>query len=326
MSRWHAEVDPKGWRKNTKTEGIFNLAWIGESYSTRDRQIDENKKQAEEQTKRERDNQKRAKINKKPDPFNGKLGERTFDADDKYEAIKHLYSLTVQDTHQLNPKFARTAGAVLYRKNCALCTSAFAVSMHGYDVEAMPRDYDSQAPDGNKGWRGFNKIFDVDYSNPDNYILSGTNYRHTAFPSKSELRNNGIIADPPKMPKGAKAAANAIVKKVEGWGNGAYGELDVTWDDYPYDVTRVSGHGLIIFNLNNKVFLFCPQSGELKSSSKEGLADFLTDTVPARTELARLDNAKIKSNIPDSELFKMLKVKKKDKLEEALDKIDWSKF
>ena len=120
----------------------------------------------------------------------------------------------------VNPNYSKSKE---YRYNCALCATAAALQARGYDVEAMPRD---------KDWRGPDSVFDIDFANTDNYILTGSKYNISGAPRPSNgkvmVAKNGKVQwiDAPLMPKGSKAATNAIINKVKGWGDGAVGVLN----------------------------------------------------------------------------------------------------
>ena len=78
-----------------------------------------------------------------------------------------------------------------YSYNCPLCTTAAALALRGYDVEAAPRD---------KVWRGFGDVFDFNWKNPDNFVspaskvnYAGTDYRAIrANPDKFTGRTDSV--------------------------------------------------------------------------------------------------------------------------------------
>lgn len=214
------------------------------------------------------------------------------------EKLQHLAKL--QRTNAINPNYKRGQKGDEYtkwHKNCALCTVATALQAQGYDVEAGPRD---------KTWRGTSTVFNINYQNKDNYILGDSGHYTNNAPKVNTRRNgskyifdpNGsnIIEDPPVMPKGAKAAAGAITEKVLGWGNGAVGELSVSWKN------RSSWHSVAIYNDNGIVIIYDGQD----NSKEVDLEKFLKGTWAQRTCLQRLDNAPLRDNV-EKALGKMVK-------------------
>lgn len=205
-----------------------------------------------------------------------------------------------------------------YHHNCALCSTAGILQAQGYDVEAVQRD---------KEWRGPSTVFDVDYSNTDNYISNTSSYGSTGSVKAYESNygnGNYILYKGQKitgvqvMPKGAKAVAKAVEDKVKGWGDGAVGEMSVWWKN------TGSRHSVLVVNQNGNVFIFDGQSNKIKPD----LEKFFSGTYAQRTYLVRYDNAPLKKDVQD-DLKKM--VKKVDRslnasFEKAAKNIDWDKF
>ena len=196
---------------------------------------------------------------------------------------------------QLTPNYAINK---LYRTNCALCATAVVLQALGYNVEAMPRDKNK--------WRGFDSVFEVDYTNTDNYFLSGSRYSITGVPVaingklstiKPGETKSTIIDNPPRAARGADAVAKQIEEKAKGWGNGAVGVLNVSWKD------RNSVHAINIINRNGRILGYDAQSNKVIMD----LSKYMKRTVANRTSLVRLDNAQIKSNIKQETLDKMFK-------------------
>ena len=216
------------------------------------------------------------------DPFNGLFGNRSTE-----DAITRLTNVNARNL--VNPNYAQNT---LYRTNCALCATAVALQAMGYDVEAMPRDKSK--------WRGFDSVFDVDYTNTDNYFLAGSrvgmmgvpsvNYRGALNTTDPNDRLKMVIIDnPPRAARGADAVAKQIVDKAKGWGNGSVGVLNVKWKD------RNSAHAINIINQNGNVYGYDAQSNRVITD----LPKYLKRTTANHTTLVRLDNAPIRSNIKD---------------------------
>lgn len=189
-----------------------------------------------------------------------------------------------------------------YHKNCALCSTAVALQGMGYDVEAMPREKNH--------WRGFGHILDVDYSNTDNYIIGGSKHWSTGHPRyRSGSQEVVVRADendlvksfkpskqPDFMPKGAKEAATMITEKVKSWGNGAIGEMSVSWKE------SSKWHSVTLLNIDGTVKLFDGQDNSITTDIEK----FLKDTYASRTSIVRLDNAKLRKDCQD-DMKKMVK-------------------
>lgn len=223
------------------------------------------------------------------DPFNGALGARSTE-----DAITRL--IDVNEYNLVNPNYAINK---LYRTNCALCATAVVLQALGYNVEAMPKDENR--------WRGFDSIFEVDYTNTDNYFLSGSRYGITGVPRvdihgklntiKPGETKSTIIDNPPRAARGADAVARQIEEKAKGWGNGAVGVLNIRWKD------RNSAHAINIINRNGRIFGYDAQSNKVIMD----LPKYMKRTTANHTTLVRLDNAQIKNNITQETLDKMFK-------------------
>ena len=243
------------------------------------------------------------------DEFEGYLGERSQEnAEDRLDRILD----SPVNAPLINPHF--TEGSA-YQENCALCATALPLYVRGYDIEAMPRD---------AAWRGFNSVFNVDYSNPDNYMLGAASASSSpGLPRISQdivlggKNRDYIMYDGKKVyftptPRGADKVATAIDEKVKGWGDGAIGYLRVKWK------TGVSAHAVNVINHNGQTILYDPQDGS-KLVGKVAITNFLKGTRSVNTSLIRLDNAplKHKSGItPDMQAYsktwgKMFKRKEK---------------
>ncbi len=222
------------------------------------------------------------------DPFNGLLGPRM--NRDSMQAIVDIHA-----SNAVNPNYGK--GDMRYHTNCALCATAVALQAMGYDVEAMPRD---------NTWRGQDSVFHIDTSNPDNYILNGGGNIYSGTPKslmqalyQKHLFGTPVPSNIPTMPRGANAAANAIIQKVQGWGHGAVGMLSVSWQGMN------SSHAINIFNNHGRVVIFDAQCNKMFTD----IPRYLSRTVANNTMLLRLDNASVRHNINASDLQKMVKVR-----------------
>ena len=177
------------------------------------------------------------------DAFNGYFGDRQ-----RISSVADRLN-TLKDYNIINPNFGMSSE---YRKNCALCSTAVALQLEGYNAEAMPRD---------KTWRGFNSVFEVDYSNPDNYVLSGSTYSHTGYPRVNKFGKfhyttyeNGKIVDhtvdnPTRAKRGAEATFKVLDEKIKTWGDGGHGAMSVSWagrnSAHMVNVVNVKGQSMV---------------------------------------------------------------------------------
>ena len=230
-----------------------------------------------------------------PDAFSGELSiDKGWDNSENYSNDR-FNQMTVFNRHYINPRYGNSFIGFEkgYDTNCALCVAAFALNMRGYNVEAAARD---------KQWRGIDSIFNPDYTNPDNYFVSGSRYSLASVPSKSQLRSwYGVKGEIPTAARGAAAVAKQIEDKVKSWGNNSYGALNVKWKGCN------SGHTVIVANVNGRVQMFDPQSG--KTLRSEDFKAYMGRTVANHTSMVRLDNAPIKQGVTKETLNKMFKNK-----------------
>ena len=229
------------------------------------------------------------------DAFQGALGKKS-STNTGLTAIQEAI-----DNNSINPNY--NSGDSKYRTNCALCATAVALKAMGYDVEAMPRD---------TTWRGYDTIFDVDYTNPDNYIYSGAQgFKYIGMPTKQQIvHGNGggkiTYSDIPTMPKGANQASKAIIDKVQSWGKGAVGILRVKWKG------TSSAHAVNVINTGHNVVIYDAQCNKVYGDIK----GYLKNTIAYKTVLLRMDNATITKNLHMGDVNKMVKkstAKKKQK-------------
>lgn len=234
-------------------------------------------------------------VSTRPDEFGGLFGER--EQNTSKEAVYDKLIAMQSGTVSVNPNYQRYMRNE-YSTNCAICATAVSLQLDGYDVEAGPRDNDN--------WRGFNSVYDVDFTNTDNYILSsykgaGT-YRFSGMPKEEEVRNNirAVMGDESKvqkMPQGAGAAAKAIEAKVKSWGDGAYGQMSVRWKDVK------SAHAVNLINKNGQVLIYDGQT----NNTYTDISKYLSRTIAGRTAVVRLDNAPKREDFNKDTLQKMFK-------------------
>lgn len=263
------------WLTNTKTGKPFNTDWLD-----KDRQIEYSNEEAQMASAGETI----------PDEFNGRFGAKTI-VDSVPGKIKILKENTTINPHYTEDK--------KYRNNCALCTTATIMQCRGYDVEA---DFQGEH------WREPADVLQVDFTNANNYMLdSSSNPFMDERPVKAYISRQGI--DPSsvninKAPRGAEKNIVKVTELVESWGDGAYGELSITWKNG-------SSHSLFIYNDNGVAKIFDSQSNVTRGSkdSYKNLG-FLVDCKGNNTMLLRFDNAKFKDMAGDK-LMNMVKRRNK---------------
>ena len=243
-----------------------------------------------------------------PDEFSGMLGTRaTVDVEKKMQEIlegkpsKYNTSLIKS---VVNPEY-NMLRKDKYSKNCAICTAATALQMRGYDVIAQGRDKDV--------WRGVPDVFDVDFTDKGNYI-AGTKKDYSTYTPYAvsdkgvyhyiDKKTGKTINNIQVMPDNAAEAHKVIQDKVKSWGNGAYGEMNVSW-------LRGGAHSVIIYNQNGVAKVYDSQSHK----KIVNLESYLERTHVGMTEVVRLDNARVKANVGSYELNKMFKRGDKKKIE-----------
>ena len=217
------------------------------------------------------------------DEFGGALGDRNrvnFNA--KVDELVNSTGYGYAAGSMINPFFLHASA---YKTNCALCTTAVALNLRGYDVEALPRD---------TTWRGFDSVFDVDYTNPDNYVVGDSRYSWQGSPSRREAERILYSAMVPTselntMPRGAESAANKVVSMMKKWGPGSVAAMSVRWKN------ANSSHSVSVINQNGNVFIYDAQSGKKITD----IQSYMKRTVAVRTSLTRLDNAPVKEDFKD---------------------------
>ena len=227
-----------------------------------------------------------------PDEFSGMLGTRaTVDVEKKMQEIlegkpsKYNTSLIKS---VVNPEY-NMLRRDKYSKNCAICTAATALQLRGYDVIAQGRDKDV--------WRGVPDVFDVNFANKSNYIGASehkdySTYTPTPFKKQSgeyyykDNKTGKTIENVKTMPNDASQAHQLITKTVKSWGNGAYGEMNVSW-------LRGGAHSVLVYNDHGDVKIYDSQSHKKIST----IGSYLQKTHVGMTEVIRLDNAPVRKDM-----------------------------
>ncbi len=222
-----------------------------------------------------------------PDDFDGFFGQRR-----NIDALTSLEE--VRANNSINPNYRRIGKDDGYSTNCAICSTGVVLQARGYDVEAL-----TQPAKANYGWY---QVFDLDYTNPDNYMVpSSTTFfdlteDNVKARASRQLQRQGMSVEEARLtvptmkiqktPRGADKVAKAIEEKVKSWGNGAIGEVDVSWKN------RSSNHAINVINQNGTVVLYDSQINKTYTD----LSKFFAHTNANNTQLVRLDNAPIKQD------------------------------
>ena len=187
------------------------------------------------------------------------------------------------DGSQANPSDLKDNAP--YRKNCALCSVAGVLQLMGYDVEAMPRD---------KTWRGFDNVFDFDWSNHDNFIAPSAkriNYTGTDYVESK--------VNPNKAKQTLDAVAQQVDSKMQDWGLHSYAIMNVQWKN------SKKSHAVVVYREKYDTTVMDFQTGEIQSIKNYIKTKGIK---PSSIGLYRMDNVKIKDNIQD--LDKIVKRRK----------------
>lgn len=171
-----------------------------------------------------------------------------------------------------------------YSINCALVTSAAALQILGYDVEAMPRD---------KKWRGFDSVFDYEWT-PDNFKSPRDNMlNYSGVPWDENYTNTNRF-------KGT--SVDSVVKEIKSqmstWGDNSFAAINVAWKGG-------GAHVFIVSQRNGETTFMDFQTHRQGSPERwfNGNKDFVRlDSIG----LYRLDNQKIKTS-NTKELSKIVK-------------------
>lgn len=91
------------------------------------------------------------------------------------------------------------------------------------------------------------------------------------------------------MPRGAEAVTRAVCDRVEKWGNGAIGELSVSW------AKTTSSHSMVIYNDGGIPILYCSQTNK-RYAGREAIKKVLEKTKANHTMMVRWDNASFKTD------------------------------
>lgn len=164
-----------------------------------------------------------------------------------------------------------------YSTNCALCVSAAALQMMGYDVEAMPRS---------KTWRGFDSVFDYKWI-PENFVSPNdrfVNYSGVPF-DKNDNNTNRFTSST------VEGVMNQIELQMNTWGNKSFAAMNVSW-------MRRGAHVVIVrkdaFGVTHVTDFQTHQDYTLQGWFKAH-----PTAKPDSIGLYRLDNQRIRSSIKD---------------------------
>lgn len=175
----------------------------------------------------------------------------------------------------INPLYNAPGTGTDYTHNCALCTTAAALQLLGYDVEAMPRD---------KTWRGFDSVFDYKWT-PENFKRPNSDINWAGVPWYENYHNTNKFTSNRK-----DKVMSEITEQMKSWGNNSFAAMNVKW-------TGGGAHVVIVHNNGGQVNMMDFQTHEKHTVS--GWFNAHPSAKPGSIGLYRLDNQIIKKNIPD---------------------------
>ena len=198
------------------------------------------------------------------------------------------------EVYDINPGYFRTLSDE-YRRNCAMCTVASELNTRGYAVEAMPRD---------ETWRGVPNVFEIDYYNPDNFvgIAKSANdiYYHAMGRTRDEVIENADAVrehvydgKSKSFTRSAERNRDIIISQMKHWGNGATAELMLKWKGGK----KAGSHSVYVVNNNGNVAVVNSQTG--RQYTGRDITTYISDAIQSKLFMQRLDNAKLRSDIPD---------------------------
>lgn len=164
-----------------------------------------------------------------------------------------------------------------YSSNCALCVTAAALQMMGYDVEAMPRS---------ATWRGFDSVFDYKWV-PENFVSPldrRLNYMGVPYDKNDANTNRFTSSNLPDV-------ISTIENQMNTWGNKSFAAMNVAWKGRGAHVVIVRQDSFGVTHVTD----FQTHQDYTLSSWFKAYPNAKLDSIG----LYRLDNQKIKSSITD---------------------------
>ena len=169
-----------------------------------------------------------------------------------------------------------------YSENCASCTTAAALQLMGYDVEAMPRD---------KKWRGFDSVFDYQWT-PENFKATADKYvNYSGVPWDENYTNTNRFSA-----SSLDGIKSEITSQMKDWGVRSFAAMNVAWEGG-------GAHVLIVYQEKHRTTFMDFQTQRMYT-----VDDWFKSHPSAKLDsigLYRLDNQSIKKNIKD--LHKIVK-------------------
>lgn len=182
----------------------------------------------------------------------------------------------------VNPRYNEPGTGISYTHNCALCVSAAALQLMGYDVEAMPRD---------RKWRGFDSVFDYKWT-PENFRAPENKFvNYTGVPWDKNYDNPNRFT--------SSGVKQEIMDQMAAWGNKSFAAMNVSWKGG-------GAHVVIVYHEKSKTSIMDFQTHQRYSVEQWFKAH--PSAKPETIGLYRLDNQKLKSNARD--LHKIVKRRK----------------
>lgn len=176
----------------------------------------------------------------------------------------------------VNPNYNMPGTGTDYTHNCALCTTAAALQLMGYDVEAMPRD---------KKWRGFDSVFDYVWT-PENFKSPKDKFEnYTGIPWDENYHNTNRFTG-----SDANSVRSEIEAQMKSWGTKSFAAMNVAWKGG-------GAHVVIVYQEKHQTTVM-----DFQTHATYSVEQWFNAHPNAKSEsigLYRLDNQKIKSSIKD---------------------------
>lgn len=225
----------------------------------------------------------------------GKKGEALFVRYPNMPDAMRVVNPNYDEWWWTHPPTDRDVGSDYYKwgKNCALCSTAGVLQIMGYDVEAMPRDVT---------WRGFDSVFDYNWSDYSSYLVpgdvdkfnySGTEYKYTSMNNNHSANSNSSVAD----------VADKIDKQMQSWGVRSTAIMNVAWNNG-------GAHAIVALRGKTRSYILDFQTH--KYYTVEGFFKTFKNRIdPQSVGLYRMDNQKLKNSSSDAK--KVVRRRKKRK-------------
>ena len=164
----------------------------------------------------------------------------------------------------------------MYGRNCALVTTAAALQLKGYDVEAMPRD---------TTWRGFDSVFNYKWTSENFKSPADTSRNYSGVPWKENFYNTNRFSA-----SDVKGITSEISSQMSDWGTHSFAAMNVGWKGG-------GAHVIIVYQEKSQTTMI-----DFQTHSSYTVDEWFKAHPSAKLDsigLYRLDNQKINKKISD---------------------------